>query len=326
MKRYLLFDSGCSFCTGLARSIERESKGWLTARSLRDPEMQLLLNQAQSHWRWEPSLLEVNHGIVRVFTGLQMRFRLAFGLGPKTAWRVTRLVSQIDEGPTSFGQERRRVLQRFAIGAGIAILGPQMMTKAVSAQTSERPQIVWLFGDEETTLIQEATNSKDVQILLDWLSTTHGWKPKSTHAYTLNVENSLLRNVMFSDGPSSSLLSPQVVYIAGYQKVIARLKGKQYFFVQDGKIQQITEDMLPSNLPVKVLDQHSVDISSSPQPEGRCCSDYLACFAADAVCAALFAACLVGCLPCCPVGLGSCGVGVVECTRAAACGPFDCFS
>lgn len=32
MKRYLLFDSGCSLCTQLARDIEFESDGWLEAK------------------------------------------------------------------------------------------------------------------------------------------------------------------------------------------------------------------------------------------------------------------------------------------------------
>ncbi len=72
MKRYLLFDAGCPACTRVARAIERESNGWLTARSLHDPKMQALLRKARPEWRWEPTLLEVDSEHVRVFTGLNI--------------------------------------------------------------------------------------------------------------------------------------------------------------------------------------------------------------------------------------------------------------
>jgi hypothetical protein len=67
MQRYLLFDSGCSVCTRLAEDIERASDGWLMARSLRDPEMKVLLDIARPGWRWEPTLLEVADGQPRIF-------------------------------------------------------------------------------------------------------------------------------------------------------------------------------------------------------------------------------------------------------------------
>ena len=35
MQRYLLFDSGCSKCTEIAREVEQATHGWLEARSLR---------------------------------------------------------------------------------------------------------------------------------------------------------------------------------------------------------------------------------------------------------------------------------------------------
>ncbi len=49
--RYLLFDSGCACCTKLAQDIERETGGWVRARSLRDAEMHVLLNCARPGWR-----------------------------------------------------------------------------------------------------------------------------------------------------------------------------------------------------------------------------------------------------------------------------------
>ena len=65
MIRYLLFDSGCSTCSTLAKGIARESGGLLVMRSLRDPRMQALLEQARPDWQWEPTLLEVDGEDVR---------------------------------------------------------------------------------------------------------------------------------------------------------------------------------------------------------------------------------------------------------------------
>ncbi len=59
MRRYLLFDSGCSKCTEIAQAVEQAAQGWLEARSLRDPAMQRLLDAARPDWRWEPTSLEV---------------------------------------------------------------------------------------------------------------------------------------------------------------------------------------------------------------------------------------------------------------------------
>lgn len=94
MKRYLLFDAGCPACTGVARAIERESNGWLTARSLHDHEMRALLRKTRPEWRWEPTLLEVDSEHVRVFTGLHLYLRVISGLGLKRSWRIAGLVRQ----------------------------------------------------------------------------------------------------------------------------------------------------------------------------------------------------------------------------------------
>ncbi len=94
MERFLLFDSGCSLCSGLARDIERESGGRLVARSLREPEMKALLDRARPGWHWEPTLLEVEVDRVRAFTGLAMRTQLVNGLGLRRAWRLAQLVQR----------------------------------------------------------------------------------------------------------------------------------------------------------------------------------------------------------------------------------------
>ncbi len=123
MERFLLFDSGCSLCTELASAIERESDGWLKARSLREPEVQAMLDQARPGWQWEPMLLEVMGDQLHAFTGLAMRMRLIAGLGPRRAWHVAKLVHQAGMTISQIGLGRRQFLRRAGtLLAGIALL------------------------------------------------------------------------------------------------------------------------------------------------------------------------------------------------------------
>lgn len=117
MERFLLFDSGCSLCTELAKAIERETDGRLKARSLREPEVKVLLDRAQPNWRWEPTLLEVDGERVRAFTGLAMRTRLLMKLGLKRTWRIAKLAHQAGMPLMEFGIGRREFIKR-----GVALL------------------------------------------------------------------------------------------------------------------------------------------------------------------------------------------------------------
>lgn len=92
--RYLLFDSGCSTCTEIAQAVENETDGWLTARSLREAEVQEILSEARPDWKWEPTLLEIAGDKAIVFTGLSMKTRMLMGLGPRRATRVARIARQ----------------------------------------------------------------------------------------------------------------------------------------------------------------------------------------------------------------------------------------
>lgn len=87
MERYLVFDGGCTACTGLAQVIEHETDGWLMTRSLRDSAMTAVLDEVRPGWRWEPTLVEVEGTRTRVYTGIQMRSRLLVGLGLRRAVR-----------------------------------------------------------------------------------------------------------------------------------------------------------------------------------------------------------------------------------------------
>ena len=67
------FDAGCMTCSGLAKRLEDRVGDRIEVRSLNDPVM--------DHWRrevfgedapWAPTLVEVEHGEVRAWTGIRM--------------------------------------------------------------------------------------------------------------------------------------------------------------------------------------------------------------------------------------------------------------
>jgi len=107
MERYLLFDSGCSLCTSIARRVEEASEGKLIARSLRDPDVRSILDETKPGWRWEPMLLEVDGERRRVYAGVGMRARLVQVLGLRQALTV----AQAGQATVVFQSARRRFLQ-----------------------------------------------------------------------------------------------------------------------------------------------------------------------------------------------------------------------
>ncbi len=128
MSRFLLFDSGCSTCSDLASGVARESGGLVAARSLRDPQMQELLHAGRPGWSWEPTLIETEEDVIRVFTGFALRARMLSVLGPRRAWRVAALVARRQTPLFPVNESRRGLLKHgatLAAGAvGLALLGP----------------------------------------------------------------------------------------------------------------------------------------------------------------------------------------------------------
>lgn len=140
MQRYLLFDSGCSVCSGLARDVEAHSEGRLSAQSLADPKIQQLLGQAKPDWRWEPTLMEVNEATVKAFTGVSMRTRLLYALGPRRSWRVAQLVAQTSGSTESGGTTRKDFFKQAGAAltgvTGLAVFGAAPASAGEKARTN----------------------------------------------------------------------------------------------------------------------------------------------------------------------------------------------
>jgi hypothetical protein len=90
------FDAGCMTCSELARLIEGAVGDRIEVRSLRDPRVE--------HWRkqalgedapWAPTLVEVDGGKVRAWTGLRMGVALTRRIGPSATWRAMQALGDV---------------------------------------------------------------------------------------------------------------------------------------------------------------------------------------------------------------------------------------
>lgn len=96
-KRLVLgFDAGCVTCSELARKVEARTEGKVEVRPLGDPPVR--------HWReqalggnppWVPTLIEIDSGEVKAWTGLRMSIALGRRLGPVISWRVLQALGEV---------------------------------------------------------------------------------------------------------------------------------------------------------------------------------------------------------------------------------------
>lgn len=124
MNRYLLFDSGCSHCSNLAKAIEQEVDGKMVIRSLHDSAMKELLNRECPGWRWEPMLVEERGDQVRVFRGGAMSRQLIKVLGLRRMRRIARLVRVTETNSLANSNGRRAFLHKAGVSAISLVLLP----------------------------------------------------------------------------------------------------------------------------------------------------------------------------------------------------------
>lgn len=124
--RWILgFDGWCLSCTALARQLEALSDGRLTARSLREPEVQAWRAQTLgADAPWTPALFAVGDGRVRAWRRLGMAWRLSRLLGPGKMWQIARLLGESGVSTDGATNPARRQFVKTVGGAafGLAIL------------------------------------------------------------------------------------------------------------------------------------------------------------------------------------------------------------
>lgn len=226
MQRYLLFDSGCAMCTGLAQAVEQETSGWLTARSLRDQEMQALLHEAKPDWGFEPTLLEVKSKRARAYTGAGMRAHLALTLGPRKALRIAQLVRHYTRPTTSRseGTDRRGFLRgASAVAGGLFLAGVGMRSGGALAASQDGTDIHQLEGPDAQPYIGRAQANGGMQKLQDYFQ-RRGYtaRPDQTVVLAGTVQDSAggahdaVRVMLSFDGANIAARAGQTVAFAFY--------------------------------------------------------------------------------------------------------------
>jgi len=170
MERYLLFDSGCLVCSGLAAEIEQAGGGWLGVRSLRSAEVQRHLDRAAPGWKWVPMLLEIDGESVAVHKGIDMRRRIAAGVGPRTAWAIAKLVQRAGNALTEAQTGHRNLLRGRAGVITGAVLGltawPAFGRETVDDQPVPLAAPSLVDGARAGELAAKALASRDMANLL----------------------------------------------------------------------------------------------------------------------------------------------------------------
>lgn len=92
MRRYLIYDAGCSACERIAEEIGTITGSKLELISIWAPEATALLDEALPEgWGIAPYLVVSERGRVRAWTGVAAAARLALLAGPRKVWRLWRV-------------------------------------------------------------------------------------------------------------------------------------------------------------------------------------------------------------------------------------------
>jgi hypothetical protein len=182
-KLVLGFDAGCLTCSELARRIEERVGGEIEVRSLNDPVVR--------HWRkralgdaapWAPTLVELDGGAVRAWTGVRMGVRLSRALGPLATWRIMQVLGEANADLELTDSVAARATSGFTRGqflkgvGGVAVAlsilgGTGKLASPAGAATSSR--IEEMSGEELIDVARAVATRKDVANV-----TTEAWRDK----------------------------------------------------------------------------------------------------------------------------------------------------
>jgi hypothetical protein len=149
------FDAGCVTCSELATRIEERVGDKVEVRSLNDPLMQ--------HWRkvalgetapWAPTLVEIDGGVIRAWSGLRMGVRLSRALGPLATWRVMQVLGEDNGDLELTDSAAARAVSKFTRKQFLKGIGGAVVAMSVLSGTGKLPspaEAASSLGYEEIT-------------------------------------------------------------------------------------------------------------------------------------------------------------------------------
>ncbi|GEM_PF-5334725 len=121
----LAYDLHCGGCSALAERVAERSGGRIEIADLSNSEVQRLRSVAfEGRPPWAPTLLQVGPAGVRAWSGMGLRVRLLWRLGPRRAWAVVKALGD-REGPDTGRRRLLKVLTSglFGMAAGLGWIG-----------------------------------------------------------------------------------------------------------------------------------------------------------------------------------------------------------
>jgi len=214
MRRYLLFDAGCSICNQLARAIEEAAGGKLEAVSLREQRAMKWLDQVYpAGWEHQPYLVTVEGERVQAYAGTGMALQLGWLLGPRQGWRVWSLARRygvVLPAGGEFSAERRGFLKRAGLFVAGLFFFPRLGSAGGPGQAQGRPRHPLagiriknsrkLEGEERARALQQALNSQDVRNVLGESPAALDTAEAIAVSYELEDGNTLLSVAMPAEG------------------------------------------------------------------------------------------------------------------------------
>lgn len=296
--------------------------------------MRRLLEQAQPHWRWEPTLLEVEGDQVRAFTGLAMGVRLAMELGPHRTLQLIKLIWRFSTSPKGLEAAdlgRRRFLEQLA--AIVLVLGwpRSRLFKGVRAQSTDQSEYFSspLSTDSVNELIAKSMGEADGKILHEFLS-SRGFQLQLNLIEGLQVKSDRLNAYLLIRGYDGIPSGASLIFLTGTSQDQSGhhfpihswavwIVDEAVYIVKDGQVVPFPDGTARmQGVPRLPRQPASGEVTGI---ENDCCPLYYDCWMLNAICAALFVCCALGDPICCASGLAVCLQATAVCASAASCGP-----
>jgi hypothetical protein len=171
------FDAGCMTCSGLAKRIEDRVGDRIEVRSLNDPVM--------DHWRreafgedapWAPTLVEVERGRVRAWTGVRMGARLSRILGPVATWRMMQVLGEANADLELTGSSAVSAFSGLTRGQFLKGVGGAVVAVSILGGTGKLPapaeaaaslKVEEISGGGLVGIAREVAGRKDVRNVMD---------------------------------------------------------------------------------------------------------------------------------------------------------------
>ena len=187
--------------------------------SLRETDIQALLQQTKPSWKWEPMLLDKEGEEIHIYTGLNLRIRLLLALGPRKTWNVLKVIYQQGTVAHHPNLSRRKIIRwaapvlgGLAIGLGVS----RVMPSAQGATPSMRGQSIHV-GNSPYTMTQLTADDpaiaelKQSSILLT--ASKHFGEPNWNSAFKYEHQKTPETGYIVIYKPSSSISTPQLTFL-----------------------------------------------------------------------------------------------------------------